>query len=306
MVVPLYNIYDDRFGYPGIFHINKCCECGHNFIFGNIVPEMLTILYTDYYPRSSISLEEYRPYHEISGFKAWFEGSFRSAFRWVPENVRVLDIGCGFGETLGYHQARGCEVYGVEADENIRRVADRFGFNVHVGLFDPDLYDPCFFDYVTMDQVIEHMTDPVETLRGVARVLKPEGMAIISAPNVNGWGARLFGRRWINWHAPYHLQHFSGKSMAIAAEKAGLSIERSETITSSDWLHFQWMHLVTLPKMGQPSPFWSLKGNQNVSTRLLLRIISLTHATKINHLITRFFDFLGIGDNFLFILRKNG
>ncbi len=38
----------------------------------------------------------------------------------MPRNVRVLDIGCGFGESLGYYEARGCEAYGVEADENTR------------------------------------------------------------------------------------------------------------------------------------------------------------------------------------------
>lgn len=230
----------------------------------------------------------------------------RSAYCWVPKNVRILDIGCGFGETLGYHKSRGCEVYGVDADENVRRVADKFGFKVHVGLFDPNNYEPNYFDYVTMDQVIEHVTDPLATMRGIATVLRGGGRAILSTPNVGGWGARLFRRRWINWHAPYHLQHFSRRSMTIAAAQAGLAVERAMTITSSEWLCYQWIHLFTFPKMGEPSLFWSPKGKGREKAQTRLKMFARVHRTKVDHIVTRLFDFLDIGDNYVYFLRKNG
>lgn len=297
-------LYDDRYGYPGVFSLFGCKGCGHKFLSVSSTPDFLKRLYTDYYPRSTFDLDHYCQSKEVKGAFAWFNGEKRYAYSWVPRNVRVLDIGCGFGETLGYHKARGCDVYGVEADENIRRVAERFGYKVHVGLFNPDIYEPDFFDYVTMDQVIEHVTDPVETLRGVSKVLKQGGVAVLSTPNSNGWGARVFGKRWINWHAPYHIQHFSLKSMKIAAEKAGLLLEKVKTITSSVWLHCQWLHLLTYPKEGEPSGFWSPKGNLSLKQKIAIQLLSLVHKTKLNHLITRLFDFFNVGDNLLFILRK--
>jgi 2-polyprenyl-3-methyl-5-hydroxy-6-metoxy-1,4-benzoquinol methylase len=299
-------LYDDRYGYPGSFPLLRCPQCGHKLLVGEFTSELLKKLYTDYYPRSTFDLDRYRPSPGAKGFLSWLKGERCSAYCWVPENVRVLDIGCGFGETLGYHKARGCDVYGVEADENIRRVADKFGFKVHVGLFDPENYEPLFFDYVTLDQVIEHMTDPLKTMRGIAKVLKPGGMAIVSTPNASGWGAKLFGRRWINWHAPYHMQHFSPTSMAMAAEQAGLSMETMKTITSSEWLYYQWIHAFTYPEMGEPSPFWSTKKARGFNVKVIFAILTLIHWTKINHVITRFFDALGMGDNRLFFLRKNG
>ncbi len=298
-------VYDDRYGYPGIFRIFRCSRCGHKFIPENFDAELLSRLYTEFYPRSTFSLDHYQPAKKIKGFKSWLNGEKCSAYGWVPENVRVLDIGCGFGEALGYHTARNCDVYGVEADANIRCVADKYGFKVHVGLFDPALYDPNFFDYVTMDQVIEHVTDPVSTMQGIARVLRKGGIASLSTPNSNGWGARLFGRRWINWHAPYHIQHFSLSSLAAAARKAGLSMERVKTITSSEWLYYQWIHLLTYPKTGQPSPFWSAYRARSLQVKLVLGMLTVLHWTKINHVITRIFDALGAGDNYLFFLRKN-
>lgn len=297
-------LYDDRYGYSGIFPLFLCPSCDHAFLQYDFSTELLVELYSKYYPRSSFDIEQHKPHKEVLGLKAWFEGVGSAPFRWVPRNVRVLDIGCGFGESLGYYQARGCEAYGVEADENIRRVADKFGYNIHVGLFEPDIYEPDFFDYVTMAQVIEHVVDPVETFKDVAKVLKPRGCLILSTPNAKGWGARIFGKKWINWHAPYHIHFFSGKSMKLAAEKAGLFIEKSKTTTSSQWLFYQWLHLATYPDMGQPSGFWSPKAVLTFKQRIIVKFISLIHLTKINHIITRFFDSLNMGDNLVLVLRK--
>lgn len=298
--------YDDRYGYPGQFPLMQCQNCGHAFLDCDLSSNQLTELYTNYYPRKSFDIANYKPHAEQSGFSAWLNGLACSAFRWVPKNVRVLDVGCGFGESLGYHTARGCDVYGVEADENIRRVVEKFGYKVHVGLFDDKVYEQDFFDYVTMDQVIEHVTEPLATLRGVARILKPGGTAVLSTPNAHGWGAWLFGKRWINWHSPYHLQFFTRQSMQLAAQQAGLVLTEVKTVTNSEWLLYQWRHLATYPKQGNPSSFWSpVKSvavpHEKLSIKIFLRLL---HMTKIDHCITRFFDGLGIGDNFVFILKR--
>jgi len=295
---------DDRYGYPGEFDLVCCQKCAHRNTPVTFSASQLTELYSKYYPRSSFDIEKYQPHREIKGFKSWFDGAGRSTFRWIPCNVRILDIGCGFGESLGYHTARGCDVYGIEVDQNIQRVADKFGYKVRVGLFDPELYQSSFFDYVTMDQVIEHIINPVATLQGISQVLKHGGTLIISTPNANGWGAKIFGRKWINWHIPYHTQFFSEESMSLAAEKAGLQLEEVKTITSSEWLLYQWIHLFTYPQHGVPSIFWGVKNKKNVREKLLMEILSLLHKSKINHLVTRLFDSCGVGDNFVFVLRK--
>ena len=298
-------IWDDRYAYPGQFTLMRCSNCDHVFLDCDFTSSQLGELYTNYYPRKTFDLAQYKPDIEKIGLGAWFNGLKSSAFRRVPKNVRLLDVGCGFGETLGYHAARGCDVYGVEADENIRRVAEKFGFKVHVGLFDDSIYEPEFFDYVTMDQVIEHVIDPLSTLRGVSRILKPGGSAIFSTPNAGGWGAKIFGRRWINWHAPYHVQFFSRRSLRLAAKQAGLVLAEIETVTNSEWLYYQWIHLATYPKAGEPSRFWSPNHDgMTLLQRRILRVLELMHKYKVNHILTRFFDSLGLGDNYVFVLKK--
>lgn len=300
-----YKLYDDRYGYPGMFNLLVCHSCDHKFIGHRFDDSQITDLYTNYYPRKFIKLESYKPHDPKKGFKGWLYGTKSSAYTYVPENVRVLDIGCGFCESLGYHIKRGCEAYGTEMDENVKQIIEKFGFNVKIGAFDPNDYEPNFFDYITMDQVLEHIPNPIEFLRGVYLILKVGGVCVISTPNATGWGAKLFGRKWINWHAPYHLNLFSKNSMEIAARSAGFSIEKIKTITNSEWLYFQWIHLLTYPNMGEKSSFWYPTYNKlSVYKRIFIRLINALHKTKINHILTRFFDSIGVGDNFIIILRK--
>jgi hypothetical protein len=39
--------------------------------------------------------------------------------------------------------------------------------------------------------------------------------------------------------------------------------------------------------------------------KVAVKITSLVHSTKINHIITRIFDALKIGDNLIFVLKKS-
>lgn len=295
-------LYDDRYGYPGYFRLFRCSGCSHGFLENAFNSDDLEDLYSNYYPRRSLKLEDHRPHSERTGFGAWVDGERRSAFRWVPPRVRVLDIGCGFGESLGYHVARGCDAHGVEADSNIRRVADRFGYNVHVGLFDATMYEPESFDYVTMDQVIEHVVDPVATLVDVRTVLKPGGHLILSTPNFNGWGPKVFGNRWIHWHTPYHLQLFTRRSMARAAAAAGFRLQTSKTITSSEWLGHQFWHLLERPEIGRPSGYWA--NSRPGGRRVEQRVVSYLNRLKLNHVVTRLFDALSVGDGCVFVLTR--
>lgn len=296
--------YDDRYGYDREFSLLKCNKCKHSFLDANFSHSQIEELYTKYYPRQTYSVSDYEAHKERIGIVSWLNGINSSAFRWVPHNVKVLDIGCGFCETIGYHLTRGCEVSGVEADENARRVAEKYNYDVKIGLFNPGDFKPSYFDYVTLDQVIEHLQDPIQTLKGIHRVLKPGGRVLISTPNANGWGSKIFKRYWINWHTPYHLHFFSNSSMQLAATKTGFKIKRIQTITSSEWLFYQWIHLFNHPKKGERSSFWDIRQENNLHLKISLKIISIIHKSKINHLTTRIFDSLKIGDNLLFELLK--
>ena len=236
----LFEGWDLMHAYPDSAIINQCRDCGHVFAAGTLTQEQLADMYTNYYPRSAFNVENYEPHKDKRGFFYWLDGEEGFAFRHVSQNVRVLDIGCGYCETLGYHKARGCEVWGCEADENARRIADRYGFNVHVGLFDSAQYESKYFDYVTMDHVLEHIVDPLKTLREVHSVLKPGGKFIASVPNLTAFGRYFFGRYWLQWHLPYHRHFFTRRSISILAGQSGFVVETMRSATRSQSLLANW------------------------------------------------------------------
>jgi 2-polyprenyl-3-methyl-5-hydroxy-6-metoxy-1,4-benzoquinol methylase len=298
------DLYDDRYGYPDVFTLYECERCGHMHIPTNFRPEDLGRLYTDYYPRGNFDIQSFRPEQEAGGLVSWLKGEHAAAFRRVPHNVRVLDIGCGIGATLAYHKARGCEAVGIEADENVQAIAKHYGLDIRAGIFDGTQFDSNYFDFVTLDQVAEHVTDPHALMRGVARVLKPGGKTVITTPNPKGLGARLFGRKWLNWHVPYHIQFYTRRSLARIAEEAGLRLRSSETTTASEWQFYQWVHIRQFPKRGERSAFWSPGMVEPKPSKWIDDWIAKGHRHHLQRPISRVLDAFGLGDNQVFVLEK--
>ena len=304
-VRPLFRLFDDRYGYPRDVDLVICGSCGHKFSARPLDSGEIARIYTDYYQRGTLGEGGYAPYQEPNRLWGWLNGELSSAARWVPPGVRVLDIGCGSGSYVGYHAGRGCDAHGVDADRNVGVIAEKYGLKIRTGVFDPSDYIREYFDYVTMDQVIEHVTDPLATLAGVWQVLKPDGCCVMSTPNANGWGAKMFGAKWLNWHVPYHQQFFTRQSLALAAIKTGFAVERMSTVTPSVWLVFQMAHLLTYPTRGRASLFWAPQSSRRrLDQVLMMKLLMVTRFTVLPQLITRFFDGRGMGDNYLLILRK--
>jgi 2-polyprenyl-3-methyl-5-hydroxy-6-metoxy-1,4-benzoquinol methylase len=300
------SVFDDRYGYPGRFEIFQCSNCGHKFLNKTFSSEELKHLYTQYYPRSGFDVDAYQPFRAASGVRSWLQGAASSAFLWVPKKVVVLDIGCGFCESLSYFESLGCDAFGVEADENVRPIADKFGFKVVFEAFSAHLFSERKFDYVTMSQVIEHSPDPTRTLDEIASILKPGGKVVLSTPNPSGWAARIFGARWINWHAPYHLHFFSEGSLIEAAHQAGFTVIENKTITSSDWIIYQFAHLLAYPEPGAVSAYWSKAGGGQISlSGIAIKFIAASRFLLIPQILTRILDAMGVGDNRLVILQKS-
>jgi 2-polyprenyl-3-methyl-5-hydroxy-6-metoxy-1,4-benzoquinol methylase len=298
------DLYDDRYGYPDAFTLYACAACGHLHLPTGFTTDHLGQLYTKYYPRGNFDLNNFQPELEKRGLTAWLHGERGSAFRWVPGNVRVLDIGCGVGATLAYHRNRGCEAIGMEADGNVQAIARRYGLDIRQGIFDGTQFESGYFDYVTLDQVAEHVTDPHALMRGIARVLKPGGTVIVTTPNPKSLSARVFGRKWLNWHTPYHVQFYTRHSLRKVAESAGLKLQSARTTTASIWQYYQWKHVVQFPEQGKRSAFWSAGQVEPKDDPRRERWIARARKWWLHVWISRVLDAVGLGDNHVFILRK--
>ncbi|MDO4574511.1 MAG: class I SAM-dependent methyltransferase [Planctomycetia bacterium] len=309
--------YDHTYGYPKPAQMYQCRHCKHLFAGDTLSPEELTDMYTNYYKRGDLDVENYQPYRRKNWFLSWLDGESGGAYYHVPRNVRVLDIGCGYCETLGYHQNRGCEAYGCDADENTRKIAERHGFRVKIGLFNSDDYERNYFDYVTMDHVLEHLVDPVATIRDVAKVLKsPDssdsggGRLVMVSPSPCSLSRYCFGNAWSGWHLPFHRQFFTKKSLHLLAEKTGFVVEKMVSATQSAILCANWALFVTPHAPGKRrSNDAFLRGKngdviEEDQKRLDVLFYLFLLKSRVFALPMRLADALGVGDWDLMILRK--
>jgi methionine biosynthesis protein MetW len=116
------------------------------------------------------------------------------------ELERILDVGCGDGN-FTMLMARACkarEVYGVEISKEGVEMARKNGVNCYqLDVDEEDLpFEDDFFDAVTALELIEHLFDTDHFLDEVYRVLKPNGLFILSTPNlasIHNRVALLFG-----------------------------------------------------------------------------------------------------------------
>ena len=254
-------LFDDRYGQPGRFALVACKYCGHHMTSPRLQESELGALYATYYPRkhavaSEIRREAAKVVRPFAALRRWLMGTDNQGQYSVRVGENVLDLGCGSGLSLMEASALGATAYGVEADPNVRRLAVELGFQVHIGSFHDQPFPGQAFDLVTLNPVIEHVPSPDQLLSKIHSRLRPGGRVVLVFPNVGSMWCKFFGRRWINWHVPYHLHHFSRSGFVRMAERCGYRVRRVRSITPNLWTFLQFRTLTHVAQRGVPSALW--------------------------------------------------
>jgi len=135
------------------------------------------------------------------------------------KGAAVLDVGCGSGNFMASLRAAGAEVVcGVEPNEVARNEAIQRGFETFdsiSGLGEQK------FDLVVMNDVIEHLRDPLADCRLLRQCLSPAGSVYIVTINLGGLKSRLKRENWDMVLDPTHLYFFDAMSLSYLIETAG-------------------------------------------------------------------------------------
>ena len=130
----------------------------------------------------------------------------------------MLDIGCGEGTQMVAAQADGWQVVGTELHPDALR---RLGLSVFRDL--TELPDQPAFDCITLWHSLEHMRDPLSTIRAARARLSRHGVLLLAVPDNGGLQAKLFGKHWLHLDVPRHLYHFGRPSLTALLKAAGFS-----------------------------------------------------------------------------------
>ncbi len=148
---------------------------------------------------------------------------------------RLLDIGCGPGFFLKTAKARGWRVLGVEPSRQAARHARTLGTEVAEGFFNADSASGLGrFDAVQLNNVLEHVPDPVALLIAARELLDSGGVLCVNVPNDYSpfqiaASAATTRSEW--WVAPkHHLNYFDFASIGGLLER--LDFEIVERMTS--------------------------------------------------------------------------
>jgi 2-polyprenyl-3-methyl-5-hydroxy-6-metoxy-1,4-benzoquinol methylase len=154
----------------------------------------------------------------------------------IDENSNVLDIGCSkgdFGEAL--IKLKTCIVDGVEPDSDDAKIASKKLSTVIKSTVEEILSTKQIhkkYDYIVFLDVIEHLYDPVITLKSLKRYLTKHGRIIFSIPNMAHISVRIM---LLNGKFEYgqtglldntHLHYYTDKEIHRVFADSGYIIEK--------------------------------------------------------------------------------
>lgn len=163
----------------------------------------------------------------------------------VPENSKVLELGCATGFMSQYFRRRlHCQVIGVDINPDVK--PDITGdLNSAATWFKIKKFKP--FDVVFASAIIEHLPSPEATLQLIKSVSKPNGILIITTPNVAHWSLRL---KLLRGHWDYedyglldrtHLRFFTYFSFQKLISSAGFKIIAVKIDPAGGFKYFNWL-----------------------------------------------------------------
>jgi SAM-dependent methyltransferase len=196
------------------FAVRQCHECGVAFTWPR--PREMD----RYYPT------RYRSYVRCvsATLRILYKLQVRAWSRTLGHGA-VLEIGCGSGWMLKVFASHGWRVVGVERSlASAHEAGTTFKVPVYVGSLDA-IKANGRFDLILLYQVLEHLSNPSETLSQCNRLLKPGGTLIVAVPNFGSWQARLFREQWFHLDVPRHLVHFTKESLSRVLGQCGFRID---------------------------------------------------------------------------------
>lgn len=146
----------------------------------------------------------------------------------------IFELGAGSGEYLDVFKDLGRSTHGIEGSSKLANMAQKAGHLVINGFLPEtnlnDKFEIESCDLVTSFNFIEHLPDPIASLRSLAEFLKPGGYALLEVPNfdmISEFG--LF-----NEFIPDHRSYFTQSSFQQLLSLSGFEIVSVKTI----WDHY--------------------------------------------------------------------
>jgi len=200
------------------------------FVAEDVSVEMLKDLYSeDYYSRAKSTDPSVPGYADYLGNSAErvlaFEDRVKKIENYCFNRDKLLDYGCAFGLGVQVAKDRGWKAYGIESSVTAaQKGRQEFGLDIREDDGCGSGFHARVFDVVMMWDVIEHLPNPVKSVRLMHKLLRPGGILALNTVCSSSLGARLVGAKWRHLVPAEHLHFFSRKSLKVLLQQNGFSI----------------------------------------------------------------------------------
>jgi 2-polyprenyl-3-methyl-5-hydroxy-6-metoxy-1,4-benzoquinol methylase len=157
------------------------------------------------------------------------------------KNLKVLEVGAAYGETLFYLKQNGIasETIGVDVFEDTKnkqnyKPIDRFIFGDIEKIELPEYQN--HFDLILLPDVLEHLIEPKIVLEKIKSYLNEEGQIILSMPNIRHYSAlyKIFLKGDFRYEESgvfdyTHMRFYCRKNIQELLETSGYKVERQES-----------------------------------------------------------------------------
>lgn len=220
---------------PDTFKIYHCSECNTSFS----LPQVHTsIIYENIYKNGS-KVPGYNRYWRYARFVHKFKYPFKylaetSETYWgvrellngpdiKKESLKILEIGSGLGYLTYSLNKENYNAIGLDISQTaVDHAKATFGNHyICADLFEYARLNPLSFDIVILTEVIEHISKPIDFIKSILMLLKPDGKAIITSPNKSLYPPDII---WATDLPPVHCWWFSEESMTCIARSLDVSV----------------------------------------------------------------------------------
>src|SRR6266550_2616857 len=202
----------------------RCLSCGQRYVWPLPSEAELAAIYDPAYYRGGRGSVGFSDYAALAPARRHMFSRHLDRIDRLVNTGRVLDVGCATGDFLLVAAQRGWEALGVDPSP-AREQAQAAGVRMVGHTIDDADVAPHSLDLITFWDVLEHLPDPVASLRRAQELLTPGGLLAATVPNAGSAIARLSGRRWFGYKtAGEHLQFFDPATINRCFEAAGFRV----------------------------------------------------------------------------------
>ena len=219
------------------FHIVKCRNCKLAYVNPRLKPVSLHKIYNkNYYknPAFNGAKSSFCGYMEYLQEKDFIVATFKKRLDQIENYLKggkLLDVGCAYGFFLELAKKNGWQVQGTEISEAAYMYAKN---KLKLPVLNKALEEAEFknesYDVVTLFDVIEHLPSPNAAIKEIRRILKPNGLLVITTPDIGSLSAKLLGRNWEEIkRVREHIYFFSRSTLKSMLELNNFKVLRTES-----------------------------------------------------------------------------